>query len=144
MLAGYRVPGTVPDTMTLNFEGGADDIPTYSFADLRACAASNDKDFFRRQFDGKIVIVGTVLEIEDRRVTSKRFTTGIQGARAPRCVLAETAGQRTLQRSTIAGIYIHATAVNNLIARMRRSNPAGCRLPDRGPARGICALAAAC
>ena len=37
-LAGYRVPGRVPNTMTLNFEGGADDIPTFSFADLRACA----------------------------------------------------------------------------------------------------------
>src|SRR6185295_6602875 len=34
-LAGYRVPGRVPNTMTLNFEGGADDIPTFSFADLR-------------------------------------------------------------------------------------------------------------
>ena len=115
MLAGYPVPGTVPDTMTLNFEGGADDIPTYSFADLRACAAGNDKDFFRRQFDGKIVIVGTVLESEDRRVTSKRFTTGIQGARAPRCVLAEQPVSGRFKRSSIAGIYIHATAVNNLI-----------------------------
>ena len=115
MLAGYPVPGTLPDTMTLNFEGGADDIPTYSFADLRACAAGNDKDFFRRQFDGKIVIVGTVLELEDRRVTSKRFTTGIQGARAPRCVLAEQPVSGRFKRSSIAGIYIHATAVNNLI-----------------------------
>ncbi|HYT88322.1 MAG TPA: CHASE2 domain-containing protein, partial [Gemmataceae bacterium] len=35
-LAGYRVPGRVPNTMTLNFEGGAADIPTFSFADLRA------------------------------------------------------------------------------------------------------------
>ena len=37
-LAGYRIPSSVPDAMTINFEGGADDIPTYSFADLRACA----------------------------------------------------------------------------------------------------------
>ena len=116
-LAGYRVPGRVPNTMTLNFEGGADDIPTFSFADLRACAVKNDKDYFRRWFDGKVVIFGTVLDIEDRRMTSKRFATGIEGARAPRCAAESTpvtAGSRT---STIAGVYVHATAVNNLIAR---------------------------
>ena len=116
-LAGYRVPGRVPNTMTLNFEGGADDIPTFSFADLRACAVKNDKDYFRRWFDGKVVIFGTVLDIEDRRMTSKRYATGIEGARAPRCAAGSTpvtAGSRT---STIAGVYVHATAVNNLIAR---------------------------
>src|SRR6476620_401455 len=116
-LAGYRVPGRVPNTMTLNFEGGADDIPTFSFADLRACAVKDDKDYFRRWFHGKVVIFATVLDIEDRRMTSKRFATGIEGARAPRCAAESTqvtAGSRT---STIAGVYIHATAVNNLISR---------------------------
>ena len=89
-LAGYRIPGRVPNTMTLNFEGGADDIPTFSFADLRNCAVKNDKDYFRRWFDGKVVIFGTVLDIEDRRMTSKRFATGIEGARAPRCAAGST------------------------------------------------------
>lgn len=117
ILAGYRIPSAVPDTMTLNFVGGADDIPTYSFADLRFCAINNDKDFFRRQFEGKVVIVGTVLDGEDRRSTSKRFATAIEGARAPRCALAERPVSGRFKRSTIAGIYIHATAVNNLIAR---------------------------
>ena len=72
-LAGYRIPSAVRGTMTLNFEGGADDIPTYSLADLSACAAKGDKDFFRRQFEGKVVILGTVLASEDRQRTSKRF-----------------------------------------------------------------------
>ena len=36
--AGYRVPATVPNTQTLNFDGGAEDILTFSFGDLRACA----------------------------------------------------------------------------------------------------------
>ena len=84
-LAGYKIPEAVPNTMTVNFEGGADDIPTYSFADLRACALKNDKDYFKRAFDGKVVIFGTVLDAEDRRLTSKRFATGFEGARAPRC-----------------------------------------------------------
>jgi adenylate cyclase/guanylate cyclase len=123
MLAGYRVPGRVPNTMTLNFEGGADDIPTFSFADLRACAVKNDKDYFRRWFEGKVVIFGTVLYIEDRRFTSKRFATGIEGARIPRCAADSTPVTAARRASTIAGVYIHATAVNNLIARNAVSEP---------------------
>ena len=111
------VPGRVPNTMTLNFEGGADDIPTFSFADLRACAVKNDKDYFRRWFAGKVVIFGSVLDIEDRRQTSKRFATGIEGARAPRCAAESTPVTAGFRISTIAGVYIHATAVNNLISR---------------------------
>jgi adenylate cyclase/guanylate cyclase len=116
-LAGYQIPGRVPNTMTLNFGGGADDIPTFSFADLRACAVRNDKDYFKRWFDGKVVIFGTVLDIEDRRFTSKRFATGIERARMPRCTAESATVTEGLRTSTIAGVYIHATAVNNLIAR---------------------------
>jgi adenylate cyclase len=114
-LAGYRIPSAIPHTLTLNFEGGAEDIPTYSFADLRACVEKNDKEFFRRNFDGKIVLIGSLLDIEDRELTSKRFATGIERASAPRCALPmpPTAGQ--FKRSSIAGVYIHATGVDNLI-----------------------------
>jgi adenylate cyclase len=114
-LAGNHVAGSVRNTMTLNFEGGADDIPTYSFADLRACAIKGDKDYFRREFAGKVVLVGTVTELEDRRQTSKRFATGAEGARRPRCALPEQKQAEGFIRSTISGVYIHATAVNNLI-----------------------------
>jgi adenylate cyclase len=106
----------VPNTMTLNFEGGADDIPTFSFADLRNCAAANNKDYFRRWFNGKVVIFGTVLDIEDRRMTSKRFATGIEGARVPRCMAESTPVTADFRVSKVAGVYIHATAVNNLIS----------------------------
>jgi adenylate cyclase/guanylate cyclase len=116
-LAGYRIPGRVPNTMTLNFEGGADDIPTFSFADLRNCAVKNNKDYFRRWFDGKVVIFGAVLDVEDRRLTSKRFATGIEGAHMPRCAAGSTPVAAGFRTSTIAGVYIHATAVNNLISR---------------------------
>jgi adenylate cyclase len=116
-LAGYRIPVNVANTMTVNFEGGANDIPTFSFADLRACALKNDKDYFRRWFDGKVVIFGTVLETEDRRFTSKRFATGKEGVRAPRCTDESKPVNISFHRSSIAGIYIHATAVNNLIGR---------------------------
>jgi adenylate cyclase len=114
-LAGYRIPGEVANTMTVNFEGGADDIPTFSFADLRFCANGNDKQYFRHWFDGKVVIFGSVLDAEDRRLTSKRFATGHEGARAPRCTAETKPVNVGFKRSSIAGVYVHATAVNNLV-----------------------------
>lgn len=105
---------SVPNTVALNFDGGADDIPTYSLADLRACLEKGDVDYFRRQFAGKVVIIGTLLDVEDRRVTSKRFATGPEAARAPRCVLPVAAATAPV-RDTVAGVYLHATAVNNLM-----------------------------
>ena len=116
-LAGYKIPVKVPNTMTVNFEGGSDDIPTFSFADLRSCALKNDKDYFKRAFDGKVVILGTVLDGEDRRLTSKRFATGIEGARAAHCTSDDKPVTASFRRSSIAGVYIHATAVNNLVQR---------------------------
>src|SRR4030088_358135 len=117
-LAGYRIPGVVPNTLTLNFEGGGNDVPTFSLADLRACVERNNTEFFHREFTGKVVIFGTVLNTEDRKITSKRFATGREGSRVPRCALPPappSVGQFT--RSTIAGVYVHATAVDNLISR---------------------------
>jgi adenylate cyclase len=117
-LAGYRIPSAVPNTLTLNFEGGANDLQTFSFADLRACVERNDVDFFHREFADKIVIFGTLLDSEDRKFTSKRLATELDGSRARRCALPATpptAGQ--FKRTSIAGVYIHATAVQNLMAR---------------------------
>ena len=105
----------VPDTITLNFAGGANDIPTYSFADLNACALKGDKDFFHRHFDGKVVLFGTVLDVEDRKITSKRFATAPEAPLAVRCALPAPAGGKITTREAIAGVYVHATAVNNLL-----------------------------
>jgi adenylate cyclase len=117
VLAGYLVPSAVPNTLTLNFRGGSEDVPTYSFADLRACVENGSSDFFHRAFDGKVVIFGTLLDFEDRKLTSKRFVKGLDSAQAPRCALPapQTAGHT--RRSSISGVYIHATAVDNLINR---------------------------
>src|SRR5262245_66045811 len=90
-------------------------IPTYSFADLYACVSKGDKDFFKRNFGGKIVLIGTVLDVEDRKITSKRFATAPEGARAERCALPIPVASQKFARDSIAGVYIHATAVNNLV-----------------------------
>jgi adenylate cyclase len=115
-LAGYRIPSAVKNTFTLNFDGG-NDIPTFSLADLRACAERNDKEYFRRYFADKVVIFGTLLDQEDRKQTSKRFVTGFDQSTTPRCVLAaQPPNVARFGRASIAGVYVHATAVSNLIA----------------------------
>jgi adenylate cyclase len=113
-LEGYRIPEVAPNTLTINFEGGSQDIPTYSLADLRACMERGDKEFFRRNFNGKVVIFGAVLEAEDRKVTSKRFATAPEKPTAERCALPAPPTTDFTQRA-IPGPYVHATAVNNLI-----------------------------
>ena len=86
-----------------------------SLADLRACAEKGDKEFFRRHFDGKVVLIGTLLDVEDRKITSKRFATAPEGARAARCALPAPRPGRQFTRESISGVYVHATAVNNLM-----------------------------
>jgi len=107
--------GAVGGTITLNFAGGADDVPTYSLADLSACADKGDKGFFHRHFDGKVVVLGTVLDVEDRKITSTRFTAAREGARGEPCALTVPAARQTFIRDSISGVYVQATAVNNLI-----------------------------
>jgi class 3 adenylate cyclase/CHASE2 domain-containing sensor protein len=115
MLDSYRVPARIPNTLTLNFEGGANDIPTYSFIDLYKCMEKGDAGYFRRAFEGRAVLIGVVLNQEDRSLTSKRFATGIEGSRAERCVMQRSSAASEFIRNSIPSVYIHATAVNNLM-----------------------------
>lgn len=101
----------------LNFNTAPGDIPTYSLADLLACAEAGDAEYFSRHFAGKAVIFATVLDVEDRRLTSKRYATAAEGQAAPpRCRLETMPLARAdLARDSIPGVYIHATAINNLL-----------------------------
>ncbi|MCK1396199.1 adenylate/guanylate cyclase domain-containing protein [Bradyrhizobium sp. 1] len=116
-LSGYAIPSTVPNTLTLNFRGLGRDVPAYSFADLRACVERGDRDFLRRAFAGKVVLLGTVLNFDDRKLTSMRLAGGYDGSPAPRCALPVPAGATQKARSDIAGVFVHATVVRNLIER---------------------------
>ncbi|MCK1740449.1 adenylate/guanylate cyclase domain-containing protein [Bradyrhizobium sp. 139] len=116
-LSGYAIPAAVPNTLTLNFRGLGRDVPTYSFADLHACVEKGDRDFFRRAFDGKIVLLGTILNSEDRKLTSMRLSGGYDGTPAARCTLPAPANTAQKARSDIAGVLVHATAVRNLMER---------------------------
>ncbi len=108
-------PDTPPLLLNFNTRPGA--IPTYSAADLLACAEAGDAAYFQRHFAGKAVIFASVLDVEDRRLTTKRLTTQPDGSHPPpRCRLETLPlGRADLARDSIPGVYIHATAINNLI-----------------------------
>jgi adenylate cyclase len=119
-IGGYEIPGSRQNAMLLNFETGGGDIPTYSLADLYACAEAGNASFFEQHFQGKVVLLGAVLDVEDRKLTSKRYVTGPESARSKvRCqlpVMADLYDDRVI-RDSIPGTYVFATAVNNLLRR---------------------------
>jgi adenylate cyclase len=112
-LAGRRLGAEVANTLTLSFAGG--DIPTFSLADLSACAAKGDQDFFRREFKDKIVLIGSLLDVEDRKITSARFASVPERARAAPCAPPRSQDVDAFTTGTIPGVYVQATAVDNLM-----------------------------
>jgi adenylate cyclase len=115
-----RIPSNGGRGMLVNFAGGGHSLPVHSFADLAACADAGDAQFFQKAFDGKVVIFGVVLDVEDRKLTSARYVTGPDGAWfAERCrlpVMDELYGDRIV-RETIPGTFIFATAVNDILRK---------------------------
>jgi len=126
-LGDWRIPGSAQNRLTVNFHRDLG-IPTYSLADLAACVAAGRTDYIRRQFAGRVVLIGTVLDVEDRKVTSMRWITGPEGpANAERCALPPTQGlfHADVVRDSIPGVFVHATAVRNLLDRSALREPPG-------------------
>ncbi len=114
-----RAGAKVPDRdFLINFNTGPGDVPTYSLADIYACALDGDADYLSRAFKGKIVLIGEVLDIEDRFRSSKRYalTEGDASRDPARCrVAAEPERFRPLaSRSSMPGVLIHAAAINTI------------------------------
>ncbi|WP_225767224.1 adenylate/guanylate cyclase domain-containing protein [Inquilinus sp. Marseille-Q2685] len=107
-----RAGHAVPDGETLvDFTIGPRDVPIYEFADLAACAKAGRLDFFRGQFADRIVVIGPVLDVEDRHTTPRR---GLEEAAdhepAARCTAAPAQPVSMLGRRTTPGAQIHAIA----------------------------------
>jgi class 3 adenylate cyclase/CHASE2 domain-containing sensor protein len=103
------------DSLSLNFDTAAGAIPTYSLADLYACAQSGNAEYFARHFANRPVLVGVVLDVEDRKLTSARLATpGYSSHRTERCKGPGNPA-KTFVRDSLPGVYIHATAVNNIL-----------------------------
>jgi len=134
-LDDYRVPARVDGDMSVVIDGnrvalandlvvdlysGPSSIPTYSLADLYLCAAAGRREFFRKHFEGKAVMLGTVLDVEDRKLTSIRLAQRGYGTRAPEvCVDSpheDSPSEADLvRRQLIPGVYLHAAAINNIV-----------------------------
>jgi adenylate cyclase len=116
-LGGRAIPSDDRFGAYVNFRGG-NPIPTYSLADIHACLKAGRSDFIAEHFRGKAVLIGAVLDVEDRKLTSRRYIVGPEGSyKTPRCVLPVLAGMHdeALYRRNTPGVYIHAQAVNDLV-----------------------------
>ncbi|OWJ64196.1 hypothetical protein BWR60_25845 [Inquilinus limosus] len=110
--AGTAVPQGEP---LIDFTIGPRDVPVYEFADLAACARSGQVDFFRREFAGRIVIIGGVLDVEDRHTTPRRVLEEVADHEpAARCMPAPGQPLSTIGRRTTPGTQIHAIAALTL------------------------------
>ncbi len=106
------------NALGINFDTEPGAVPTYSFADMVACAEQGNADYFRRNFAGRVVLIGIVLDVEDRVLSSDRFATWPEGTDlAPRCAVPPMAGlfRTDLRRDTVPGVYIHAAAITTLL-----------------------------
>ncbi|HEV3178138.1 MAG TPA: adenylate/guanylate cyclase domain-containing protein [Stellaceae bacterium] len=107
-----------PNALGVNFDTRPGAVPTYSFADMVACAEAGNAEYFRKHFAGRIVLIGTTLDVEDRQLTSERFATNPEGLNAPeRCAVPVMPGliRADLRRDTIPGVFIHAAGIANLL-----------------------------
>jgi adenylate cyclase len=101
-------------TLLLNFDGGHA-FETWSLADLFACAKVEGGDFFAQHFRDRVVLIGTGLQFEDRLLTSSRFINPPEILTGARCTPATSPEPVNFARDSIPGVFIHATAVDNLL-----------------------------
>lgn len=104
------------DELQLNFAAAKRPL-VYSLADLRACAEAGDRAFFDRNFKGKILLLGGILDIEDRKLTSGRFATMPDGSNiGPRCAKdSAPLSFSGVRRDLMPGVLIHAATIDNLL-----------------------------
>ena len=117
-LGDYLIPGSRQNNMTLNFDGAVNAIPTLSLADVHRCVEVGNVEFLKEHLAGKVVLFGSVLDVEDRKLTPKRFITVREDiGQTQRCSYPIMSGlyRDDLVRDTIPGVFVHATAINNLM-----------------------------
>jgi len=113
-----RIHSGDAEGLLVNHPGGGRSIPVYSFADLVACADAGDIGFFEKAFSGRAVIVGAVLDVEDRKLTSARYVTAADGEWfADRCRLPvmDEVYDKGIVRETTPGAFVFAAATNSIL-----------------------------
>lgn len=103
--------------LLLDFDTRPGAVPTFSLADLYACAAEGRSDYFRQHFANKVVLFATVLDVEDRRLTTRRLVPFTDGAAPPPRCVHPVLPLRAAARDSMPGVYIHAAAIDNILNR---------------------------
>lgn len=105
-------------TPYINFRQNPKAVPVYSLADILACVRAGDANFLQTAFRDRVVLVGAVLDIEDRKTTSARYLQRTDSAHfAPRCQHEpmQALYADTVARNSIPGVMVHAQIVNDLL-----------------------------
>ena len=111
-------PATQLDRRPLRLNLGAlrTTVPSYSFADIKACAERDPGLSFADRFSGKIVLIGVDLAVEDRHRTPQRFMPTRDQQRQPACDGVAAAQELPVAAGTTAGVFLHAAAVDQLLS----------------------------
>jgi adenylate cyclase len=128
--AGALVDGTPGGRIRLDIAGARRSVPAYSFADLHRCATVEANDFFEQHFQGRIVIIGADLAIEDRHQGANRFIAPPPETGPAACSPRPLEGAVPLPGTT-AGVYFQASAVDQLLTQTHlreAGTPLGCAL----------------
>jgi adenylate cyclase len=118
----------VNNSILLNFHARSQEIPTYSMEDIHRCITEKNTDFLREKFQGKVVLLGTWLDVEDRLSTSNRYATKPDKLSfGKRCTegLREYAAVSDFTRPTVPGVLVQATAVSNILLHEYLFEPNG-------------------
>ncbi len=101
-------------TLLLNFADRAP-APIYSLSDVLDCAAAENAAALQQAFGGRVVLIGSTIDIEDRKVISGRmFADTNLGRAALPCAPGDQAPV-TAARTTVPGVIIHAQTINDLL-----------------------------
>jgi adenylate cyclase len=109
--AGATAAGS---SIVLNFADRAP-APIYSLGDVLDCASSNATGSLAAAFSGRVVLIGSVLDLEDRKAVSGRSFIDPALGRTKLPCSQNTAVRAGASRTTIPGVLIHAQAINDLL-----------------------------
>ena len=92
-------------------------IPVLRLSDVLSCQQNADKNL-EALFAGKIVIVGEVLDVEDRHMATNRFSQNNQPLiYNTQCEdFGEAQPGAGIDRASIPGVYIHARALQTILS----------------------------
>jgi adenylate cyclase len=110
----------IDNSILLNFRARSQEISTYSIEDIHRCVVEGNTTYLRKKFKGKVVLLGTWLDVEDRLSTSNRYATKPDKLSfGKRCTEGrpEYAAVSGFTRPTTPGVLVQATAVSNILLR---------------------------